>query len=63
MLIGKVRDVKDVFTEVLSTIQENALVLYSMSHQVERNFVPYNRMADCFRRLKIYPKEGDNIDE
>ena len=57
MTIEKIRDVKEVLLMIINAVQKNALVLYSMSNQVDKNFLPTRHMSDALRRLQLYPED------
>jgi len=51
LLMKKIRDMKEIFSEVLDTIQQNALVLYNMQHVIERNFLPHHKMTNALHTM------------
>ena len=57
LLINKVRDIKELFSEALDAIQQNALVLHNMQHLIERNFLPQEKMIQAIRSMQMYPED------
>ena len=50
----KIRDMKEIFSEVLDTIQQNALVLYNMQHMCQKNFIPFQKMSKALHEMQLY---------